>query len=371
MQIMAIAKCTKYDYLIVGAGLYGSVFARQMTDAGYRCLVVDRREHIAGNCFTKNIESVNVHMYGPHIFHTSSKKIWEYVQQFADFNRYTHAVAANYRGQLYSLPFNMWTFNKFWGVKKPEEAKKIIDSQKFVGKPSNLEEQALSMVGKDVYEKLIKDYTSKQWRTDPKFLPPSIIKRIPIRYTYDTNYFDDTYQGIPIGGYTELFKNLLDGIDVEIGVKFEKSRHENLAKIVVFTGPIDEYYDFEYGKLEYRPLKFEHITLDTENFQGIATVNYTDIDTAYTRIVEHKHFENTNSSKTVITKEYPINWTGKEDPYYPMSDEKNTALYNKYKMIDRYSDKIIFGGRLAEYRYYDMHQVIGSALSTVEKRLST
>ena len=355
----------KYDFLIVGAGIFGSVCARELTDAGHKCLVIDKRNHIAGNCYSKKHNKIDIHYYGAHIFHTSSKKIWKYVNRFAEFNNYRHHVVANYNGEIYSLPFNMWTFNRFWGVTKPEEAKKIIDKQKFLGSPTNLEEQAMSMVGKDIYEKLIKGYTTKQWMSEPADLPASIIKRLPVRYTYDNNYFFDTYQGIPKEGYTKLFENILDGIDIELEVDYFKIQDKNIAKNIIYTGPIDRFYNYEYGKLPYRPLSFEHIKLDKENFQGHSVVNYTSADIAYTRIIEHKHFNFVESEDTIITKEYPIKWTGNEEPIYPINTKENNDMYNRYASIS--CSKVLFGGRLAEYRYYDMHQVIGSALNLCEK----
>lgn len=360
----------KYDFLIAGAGLFGSVCARELTDAGYSCLVVDKREHIAGNCYSKKIQNIDVHWYGSHIFHTSSDKIWQYIKRFAEFNEYRHSVIANYKGELYSLPFNMWTFYQFWGVRKPEEARKIIESQRTEKEPTNLEEQAISIVGKEIYEKLIKGYTEKQWKEKAVNLPASIIKRIPVRYTYDTNYFYDKYQGIPKNGYTEIFENLLDGIKVELSTNYFDIRNKQIAKRTIYTGSIDKYYGFEFGSLPYRPLKFEHIALNNTNFQGTSVVNYTDSDTLYTRIAEHKHFnltEKNENQSTIITKEYPIMWTGKEDPIYPINTKENDSKYLKYKNIDKNSDKVFFGGRLAEYRYYDMHQVIGSALKLCEK----
>lgn len=358
----------KVDFLIVGAGLFGAVFAREATDKGYTCLVIDKREHIAGNCYTDQRVGVNVHMFGPHIFHTASKKIWDYVNQFSAFNTYRHSAVANYRNTLYSLPFNMWTFNQFWGVRTPQEAKEIIAAQRFTGTPTNLEEQALSMVGTDIYETLVKGYTTKQWRADPKTLPAAIIKRLPVRYTYDTNYFFDPYQGIPVGGYTALFKNLLTGVRVELGTTFADVKNKNIAKTLVFTGPIDQYYDYCHGRLQYRTLAFEHTVLATDNFQGHSTVNYTDAETPYTRIVEHKHFENSSAQKTVITKEYPVAWTGAEEPMYPINDAANSALYGRYRKIAQgHNRSIIFGGRLAEYKYYDMHQVVAAALHATEK----
>ena len=351
----------KYDYLIVGCGMFGSVCARVLTDAGYKCLVIDKRNHIAGNCYSKKISEIDVHWYGAHIFHTSNKEIWDFINKFSEFNNYRHHVVANYKGEIYSLPFNMWTFNQFWGSIKPEQAKRIIEDQKFIGIPSNLEEQAISMVGKDIYDKLIRGYTKKQWMEEPVNLPPSIIKRLPIRFTYDNNYFFDTYQGIPKDGYSQLFVNMLDQIDVELQVDYFKIQNKNIAKNTIYTGPIDKYYNYEYGRLPYRPLHFEHMKLKESNFQGHSVVNYTDESIPYTRIIEHNHFNPKKTKETIITKEYPIKWTGEEDPIYPINTEENNSTYQKYKNINR-AKNIFFGGRLAEYRYYDMHQVIGSAI---------
>lgn len=362
-----------YDYLIVGSGLFGSVFAHEATKRGKKCLVIDKRNHIGGNVYTEEIEGINVHKYGAHIFHTNSKRIWEYVNQFAEFNRYTNSPLANYKGELYNLPFNMNTFNKLWGVISPNEAKAKIEEQKAIldGKrPQNLEEQAISLVGTDIYEKLIKGYTEKQWGRSTKDLPPFIIKRLPVRFTYDNNYFNDKYQGIPMGGYNVIIDKLLQDIDVELNVDFFEKREalEKRAKKVVFTGMIDQYFDYRHGVLEYRSLHFDTQTLhDTDNYQGNAVVNYTDSETAYTRIIEHKHFEFGKQEKTVITKEYPKEWQPGDEPYYPINDTKNTTTYNKYKELAQQDANTIFGGRLATYQYYDMHQVFAAALVAVDK----
>jgi UDP-galactopyranose mutase len=299
-----------YDYLIIGSGVYGSVTARELTDKGYKCLVIEKRSHIGGNCYTTKLHDINIHVYGAHIFHTSNKEVWDYVNRFVEFNTYRHHVVANYKDEIYSLPFNMWTFNKLWDINTPNEARQIIESQRYKDVPANLEEQALSLVGKDVYEKLIKGYTEKQWMKSSKELPAFIIKRLPVRFTYDNNYFFDVYQGIPKNGYTELFEKLLDGIDIKLNTDYfkDKEYYNTLAKKIIYTGPIDKFYDYEYGELEYRPLKFEHQVLDYDNHQGHSVVNYTDSDIPYTRIIEHKHFNNDISDKTVITKEYPIEW---------------------------------------------------------------
>lgn len=356
----------KYDYLIVGCGPFGATLARKCLDKKKTVLLIDKRPHIAGNTYTENKNGIDIHKYGAHIFHTSSDKIWNFVNQFAKFNKYKHRVIANYHGKLYSLPFNMWTFNQFWGVTSPEEARIIIDKQKFSDKPTNLEEQAISMVGHDIYNTLIKHYTSKQWNRDPKSLPPSIIKRLPIRFTYNSDYFDDTYQGIPENGYTNMISNMIDGCRIELSVDFFDKRNywENIAHNIIYTGPIDRFFDHEYGSLGYRSLFFEEILLNQPNFQGTSVVNYTDSFSPYTRILEHKHFNLNNSSQTIITKEYPVDYSTTNEPYYPINDELNTKIYSQYKqLINRLPKKYIFGGRLAEYKYYDMHQAIGSALS--------
>lgn len=362
----------KYDYLIVGAGLFGSVFAHEVTKKGYSCLVIDRRDHLGGNVYCEEIEKINVHKYGAHIFHTNDKTIWDYVNSFVEFNRYTNSPIANYKGEVYNLPFNMNTFNKLWGVTKPDEAKSIIESQvrqAGIHQPKNLEEQAISLVGTDIYNKLIKGYTEKQWGRKAKDLPAFVIKRLPVRFNYDNNYFNDKYQGIPIGGYNKLIDGLLNGIDTKTGIDFFKNKEAllNISKKVVFTGKIDEFYDFRYGKLDYRSLDFKTEVINTSNFQGNAVVNYTDSETEYTRILEHKHFEFGKQEKTVVTKEYPIEANDNVEPYYPVNDDKNSILYAKYKKLALDEDKIIFGGRLAEYKYYDMHQVIGSALTQAKK----
>lgn len=353
-----------YDYLIVGAGMFGAVFAREMTDAGKKCLVIDSREHIAGNCYTENRGGIHVHMYGPHIFHTNDKRIWDYVNRFAEFNSFILNAKAYVDGRMYSLPFNMNTFYEVWGCTTPDQAKKIIETQKFIGEPTNLEEQALSLVGKDIYELLIKGYTEKQWKKDCKDLPSFIIKRLPLRFTYNNNYFNDRYQGIPVKGYTDLFKNLLSGIEVRLNTDYFKYKKEfdSLAKKVVFTGKIDEFFDYEFGELEYRTLKFEHLHVGKENYQGTAMVNYPNKDIPWTRIVEHKHFTDAKTDYTIITKEYPIDWDRTKTPYYPINDARNTEIYKKYREKADSLDKFIFGGRLSDYQYYDMHQVIGAAL---------
>lgn len=375
----------KYDYLIVGAGLFGSIFAYEAKKAGKSVLVIDQRNHIGGNIYTKEVEGIQVHEYGAHIFHTSDREVWDYVRQFAEFNRYTNSPVARYKDELYNLPFNMNTFSKMWGVKTPAEAREIIDRQiKEAGitEPKNLEEQALSLVGRDIYEKLVKGYTEKQWGKQAAELPSFIIRRLPVRFVYDNNYFNDKYQGIPIGGYTRMIGKMLEGIPVRLETDFFKERGEleNQAKKIVFTGMIDAYFDYCYGELEYRSLRFETETLDIENYQGNAVVNYTEYEIPYTRIIEHKHFEygcqggygNTEGDvnpRTVITREYPAAWEKGAEPYYPMNDEKNNALYEKYKQLAAKEENVIFGGRLGMYRYYDMHQVVAEALRCVREQL--
>jgi len=361
----------KYDYLIIGAGLYGAISAFELTKKGYKCLVLEKRDHIGGNCFTEKINDINVHKYGAHIFHTNDKTIWEYVNNLVEFNRYTNTPIANYKGEVYNLPFNMNTFYQLWKTITPQEAKDKLAEQtsEFLNiTPKNLEEQALKLVGKDIYQKLIKEYTEKQWGTDAKNLPAFIIKRLPIRFTYDNNYFNDKYQGIPNGGYTKIFEQLLDGIDVNLNNDYFDNREyfDNLADNIIYTGPIDKFFDFEFGKLNYRSLRFENELLNQENFQGNAVVNYTSHQQAFTRIIEHKHFEFGTQKDTIITKEYPQNWNEKLEPYYPINDEINNSLYLKYKKRSESCKNIIFGGRLAEYKYYDMHQVIGSALAKMK-----
>ena len=363
----------KYDYLIIGAGLYGATFAQQARAAGKSVLVIDKRQHIAGNVYTEKIEGINVHKYGAHIFHTNDKRIWDYVNRFSTFNRFTNSPVANYRGELYSLPFNMYTFNKMWGVVTPEEAAAKIDEQRKVAgitTPKNLEEQAISLIGTDIYEKLVKGYTEKQWGRDCKELPAFIIKRLPVRLTFDNNYFDALYQGIPVSGYTKMVENMLDSIEVRLGVDYleHKVELDKIAEIIVYTGPIDAYFDYRFGSLEYRSVRFETETLDKPNFQGNAAVNYTDCETPWTRIIEHKWFEfgkdeNGNDlPKTVISREYSSEWKIGDEPYYPVNDERNCKLYEKYKKLAEVETNRIFGGRLAEYRYYNMDQVIAAAL---------
>lgn len=356
----------KYDYVIVGAGFFGATFARAATDAGKNCLVIDSRDHIGGNAYTQKVGNIDVHVYGPHIFHTNNDAIWNFVNRFAEFNNFTLRPKSFANGKLYSLPFNMNTFYSMWGCVKPEQAKQIIEDQKFKGKPTNLEEQAISLVGRDVYELLIKGYTAKQWMKDPKDLPAFIIKRLPVRFTYDDNYFNDKYQGIPVGGYTAMFEKMLDGIDVVLGEDYfqKKDYYDSLAPTLVFTGKIDEFFGYEFGELEYRSLEFQHFELEVEDYQGVVMVNYPDSDVSWTRIVEHKHFTGVKSDTTVVTYEYPVEYTKDRIPYYPINDDKNQALFNKYREKADSLKNVIFGGRLAEYRYYDMHQVIGSALKT-------
>lgn len=366
-----------YDYIIVGAGLYGSVCARELTDAGKKVLVIEKRSHIAGNVYTERVEGINVHKYGAHIFHTNNKIVWEYVQRFATFNRFTNSPVANYHGELYSLPFNMYTFNKMWGVVTPEQAAAKIEEQRkeIIGKPRNLEEQAISLIGRDVYEKLVKGYTEKQWGRPCAQLPAFIIKRLPVRLTFDNNYFNALYQGIPIGGYTRMVERMLDGIEVWLNTDYlaHKVELDALAECVIYTGPIDAYYNYSLGNLEYRSVCFETEILDKPNFQGVAAVNYTDAETPWTRIIEHKWFEfgkdeNGNDlPKTVISREYSSEWKQGDEPYYPVNDEKNSSLYSAYKKLGDSEGKTIFGGRLGEYKYYDMDQVIIAALSTAEK----
>ena len=363
-----------YDYLIVGAGLFGAVFAREATDKGKKVLVIDKRDHIAGNVFTREIEGINVHEYGAHIFHTNNREVWEYVNKFAEFNRFTNAPVANYKGELYSLPFNMYTFNKMWGVVTPEEAKaKIEEQRKAAGitEPKNLEEQAISLVGTDIYEKLIKGYTKKQWGRPCSELPAFIIKRLPVRYTFDNNYFNALFQGIPMGGYTKMVENMLKGIEVRTGVDYfdVKDELEAQAQKVIYTGPIDSYFDYKLGTLEYRSVRFETEVLDTDNFQGNAAVNFTDEETPWTRIIEHKFFEFGEQPKTVISREYSSEWEKGDEPYYPVNDEKNGKLYEEYKKLADAEEKVVFGGRLGEYKYYDMDKVIESALEAAKKYL--
>ena len=370
----------KYDYLVVGAGLYGAVFAHEAKKAGKSVLVIDKRPNIAGNVYTEDVEGIHVHKYGAHIFHTNNKKVWNYITQFAEFNRFTNSPVANYKGELYSLPFNMYTFNKMWGVVTPEEAAAKIEEQKKeagITEPKNLEEQAISLVGRDIFEKLVKGYTEKQWGRDCKDLPAFIIKRLPVRLTFDNNYFNALYQGIPVGGYTKMVANLLEGIEVRLNTDYleHKAELDALAEKVVYTGPVDAYFDYKLGTLEYRSVRFETELLDKPNFQGNAAVNYTDRETPWTRIIEHKWFEfgkddNGNDlPKTVISREYSSEWKPGDEPYYPVNDEKNGKLYAEYKKLADQEEKVIFGGRLGEYKYYDMDAVIDSALTMCEREL--
>lgn len=362
----------QYDYLIVGAGLYGSIFAHEMHKRGKRCLVVEKRNHIGGNIYTKEIEGIQVHHYGAHIFHTSNKRVWDYMQQFTTFNHYVNSPIAVYKDEVYNLPFNMNTFNKMWGVKTPLEAQEKIKAQivkAHITTPHNLEEQAISLVGEDIYKKLVKGYTEKQWGIEAKALPAFIIKRLPVRFTYDNNYFNDLYQGIPIGGYTKVIAALLEGIEVRLNTDFlkEKDRLMALAKTTVFTGMIDAFYDYCYGKLGYRSLNFEHELLEMVNYQGNAVVNYTEREVPYTRIIEHKHFEFGTGPYTIITREYPVSYQQGREPYYPINNEVNNRVYQQYALRAEQEKHVIFGGRLAEYKYYDMHQVVEKALAKVDE----
>ncbi len=368
-----------YDYLIVGSGLFGATFARQAADAGKRVLVIDKRPNIAGNIYTEDVEGIHVHKYGAHIFHTNDKQVWDYVTRFADFNRFTNSPVANYKGELYSLPFNMYTFNRMWGVVTPDEARARIDEQRkeIVGEPKNLEEQAISLVGRDIFEKLVKGYTEKQWGRDCKDLPAFIIKRLPVRMTFDNNYFNALYQGIPIGGYTKLVENLLDGVEVRLNCDYleNKAELDALTEKVVYTGPIDAYYNYRLGTLEYRSVRFETELLDIPNFQGNAAVNYTDRETPWTRIIEHKWFDfgkdaaGNDLPRTVISREYSSEWKPGDEPYYPVNDEKNGALYQRYRALADGESRVIFGGRLGEYRYYDMDQTVAAALRLCAREL--
>lgn len=363
-----------YDYLIVGSGLFGSIFAYEAGKKGKQCLVVEKRDHIGGNIYTKEVEGIQVHQYGAHIFHTSNREVWEYVQQFAKFNRYTNSPVANYKGEIYNLPFNMNTFNKLWGVVTPAEAKAKIEEQAAAYRtehPANLEEQALNLVGKDIYEKLIKGYTEKQWGHRATELPPEIIKRLPVRYIYDNNYFNDIYQGIPIGGYTAMIEKMLAKAEVRLGVDYleHKDELDALAEKVVYTGPIDAYYGYQFGELEYRSVSFETEVLDQPNYQGNAVVNYTEYEVPYTRIIEHKHFEFGTQDKTVISREYPAAWKKGDEPYYPVNNEKNNMLYYSYEELAKEEKKVIFGGRLGTYKYMDMHHVVAEALRVTKEEL--
>ena len=355
----------QYDYLIVGCGLFGTTFARLATDAGKSCLIIDKRDHIAGNCYTEKVEGINVHKYGAHIFHTSNKVVWDYVNRFTEFNNFINSPKAFHQDKLYSLPFNMNTFYELWGVTTPEEAERIINKQRFKGTPKNLEEQALSLVGDDIYYTLIKAYTEKQWGRKATELPSFIIKRLPLRYTFDNNYFNDRYQGIPVNGYTDMFERMLDGIEVQLNVDYFSDRdyYDSLAEKVVYTGCIDEFFDYEYGELQYRSLNFEEYIVDVENYQGNAVINYCDDSTSFTRLIEHKHFENSTSSKTVVSYEYPCEYVKGATPFYPINTDNNQELYRKYRDKTTSLTKYVFGGRLSEYKYMDMHVVIESAMN--------
>lgn len=367
-----------FDYCVVGSGLFGSIFAYEASKRGKKCLIVEKRNHIGGNCYTKSQENINVHTYGAHIFRTDSQSIWEYMQQFCSFNHFINSPLANYKGEIYNLPFNMNTFSKLWGISTPQEAQEMIESQKssalesLKGEPKNLEEQAISLVGIDVYQKFIQGYTKKQWGRDCKDLPKSIIRRIPVRFTYDNNYFNDPYQGIPKGGYTPIFEKLLKDCKVHLNTDFlaHKDAFKDKAKKILFTGAIDSYFNYQLGTLEYRSLHFTHETLEIPNYQGVAVVNYTDEETPYTRIIEHKHFEFGTQEKTIISKEYPQEWNKDKEPYYPINDEKNQSLYEKYQHLAKNEKSLIFGGRLGEYRYYDMQDVIKSALELVKREFA-
>ena len=362
----------KYDTLIVGAGLYGAVFARGLSDRGKRVLVIEKRNHVGGNVYTEDVEGIQIHVYGAHIFHTNDKKVWNYVNRFAEFNRYTNSPVANYRGELYSLPFNMYTFNKMWGVVTPQEAEAKIAAQRAaagIAEPKNLEEQAISLVGTDIYEKLVKGYTEKQWGRPCTELPAFIIRRLPVRFTFDINYFNARYQGIPTEGYTRLVERLLEGVEVRLGTDYvaDKAGFDAMAETVVYTGAVDRYFNYCFGPLQYRSVRFETELLDTPNYQGNAVVNYTDRETPYTRIIEHKHFVFGTQPKTVVSREYSAEWKPGDEPYYPVNDTVNSALYLRYKELANREEKVIFGGRLGEYRYYDMDAVIASALSRLEE----
>lgn len=368
-----------YDYLIVGAGLYGSIFAHEATKRGYNVLVIDKRNHVAGNIFTENVDGINFHKYGAHIFHTNNTEVWEYLNRFCTFNRFTNSPVANYKGELYSMPFNMYTFNKMWGVVTPEEAAAKIEEQKkeIKGEPKNLEEQAISLVGRDIYEKLVKGYTEKQWGRACKDLPTFIIKRLPVRFTFDNNYFNALYQGIPIGGYTKMIENILEGIEVWLDEDyFDRKEYWNrIAKKIVYTGPIDAFYEYKLGTLEYRSVRFENEILDKPNFQGNAAVNYTDCETPWTRIIEHKWFEfgkdekGNDLPKTIISREFSSEWKPGDEPYYPVNDEKNSVLYGRYKELANKEENVIFGGRLGEYKYYDMDATVAAVLEKCKKEL--
>lgn len=364
----------KYDFLIVGSGLYGSVFANEANRNGKKCLIIDKRSHIGGNIYTEKIENINVHKYGAHIFHTNNKEVWDYVNKFAQFNRYTNSPIANYKGEIFNLPFNMNTFNKMWGVITPKEAKEKIEEQRrenYTEEPKNLEEQAINLVGIDIYEKLIKGYTEKQWGRSCRELPSFIIKRLPVRFTYDNNYFNSYYQGIPVDGYTSMIESMIEGIDVKLNEDYLKDKEmwNSIACKIVYTGPIDAYFNYKFGVLEYRSVSFEEEILECENYQGNAVVNYTDSNIPYTRIIEHKHFEFGTQPKTIISREYSTEWKLGDEPYYPVNDSRNNELYDKYRILTKEEDNVIFGGRLGEYKYYDMDKVIELALKKARESL--
>ena len=362
-----------FDYLIVGSGLFGAVFAHEARKKGKTCLVLEKRDHIGGNCYTQDWSGIQVHKYGAHIFRTSNKKVWEYISQFAQFNHFVNSPIANYNGRIYNMPFNMNTFSKMWDIRTPDEAKAIIAQQRgeIAGTPRNLEEQAISLVGRDVYEVLVKEYTEKQWGRPCHELPASILRRLPVRFTYDNNYFNDPYQGIPVGGYTQIIEKMFEGCEIRLNTDYNEDRegYRKLAKNVLYTGTIDSYFDYCYGPLEYRSLRFEHEELDTDNYQGVAVVNYTSRNEAYTRIIEHKHFEFGTQPTTVISREYPFEWSMGIEPYYPINDEKNQSCYEQYAELGKKEEGVLFGGRLGEYRYYDMQDTILSALALAEKEL--
>jgi UDP-galactopyranose mutase len=366
---MILVKNLKYDYLIVGAGPYGSICAHELTKKGKSCLVIDKRSTIGGNCYTENFNGIHIHKYGPHIFHTNEKYLWDYINQFAEFKQFTLNVIAEYDKKIFTLPFNMHTFNQLWGVTLPQDAMQIIEEQRYKGPITNLEQQALSMVGKDIYEKLIKGYTEKQWNKPCTELPASIIKRLPVRFTWDSNYFNDKYTGMPVGGYTQIFEKMLEGIDVLLGKDYfeDKDYYNGLADKIIYTGPIDKFFDYQFGKLEYRSLDWETFKLDNDNFQGNAVINYSDTKIPYTRIIEHKWFDNQNQKGTVVSYEYPKDYNGNNEPYYPIRDTENTKTYEKYHELTKSLKNYIFGGRLASYVYYDMHQIIAQALKKVSE----
>jgi UDP-galactopyranose mutase len=359
----------KYDYLIIGSGFFGSICANELNKKGFKVLVIEKRNHIGGNCFSLERDGIHIHNYGPHIFHTTNEEVWKWINQYAEFNNFIYSPVANYKGEIYSLPFNMWTFSKLFRISKPEEAKRIIEKEsEEINSPKNLEEQAIKLVGKIVYEKLIKGYTQKQWQKDPKLLPAEIIKRLPVRFTYDNNYFNDKYQGIPIGGYTKIFEKLLEEIEVKLNVDYfeDRKKWNSLANNIIYTGPIDKFYDYRFGNLEYKTVRLDHLRLENENYQGVAVMNYTHEKIPYTRIIEHKWFDSKETECTWISYEYPIPYESeKTEPYYPVNDKTNNEIYLKYKQLAERETNILFGGRLAEYKYYDMHQVIESALKFV------